>query len=61
MLYMNCQNMEKLGDKVDTVEKLGGTIQTPLQQVDEDRHSICLKHVVSIFSKPAEGINNFYD
>ena len=58
MLDMKSKNMKKCRQKVYAIEKLCWSVETPIQQLNESQHSVCLEHIVPIFSKTTEYIDD---
>lgn len=50
MFHMDCQDVEELWDKVNPIEKLSRPVEAPLQEINENRHSVRLQHVIPILS-----------
>ena len=47
---MHYENLEERREEVDVVEHLGGAVQAPAEEVRHGRQSVCLEHVVAVFS-----------
>lgn len=61
MLDMSSQNVEQLGQKGNTIVELSRPVETPVEELNERRESIGLKHIIPVFFETTEKTDDFDD
>ena len=60
MLDMKSQDLDKSRHEIDCIEQLCWSVQAPCEKLNQSRHSICLQHIVPIFSLSTKYVDYFY-